>query len=111
MDLAGPMRTHSIQGHFYHFIIVDDYTCYKWIYFLTTKEQTFTHFREFHAFISTHYGGTLRAAHSDHGGEFCSTEFTNYMAEQGMHCQLTASQTPQQNSVAECANQTVAEAA
>ena len=111
MDLAGPMRTRSIQGHFYHFIIVDDYTHYKWIYFLTTKEQTFARFREFHAFISTHYGGTLRAARSDRGGEFCSTEFTNYMAEKRMHHQLTAPQTPQQNGVTECANWTVAEAA
>jgi len=111
MDLAGPMKTRSIQGHFYHYLLVDDYTRYKWIFFLMTKDQAFARFKDFQMFVSTYYGSTLRAARSDHRGEFCSTEFSNYMVEQGIHHQLTAPHTPQQNGVVERVNWTVAEAA
>ena len=59
MDLAGPMKTRSIQGHYYHFVIVDDYTRYKWVYFLTGKDETYPCFKAFHVLVSTHYNGTL----------------------------------------------------
>jgi len=62
-------------------------------------------------FIPTYYRRTLRAARLDHRGEFCSTEFLNYMVEQGIQHLLTAPHTPQQNSVVEHVNQTVTEAA
>ena len=110
MDLMGPMKTKSIQGSLYHFIIVDDYSRYKWVFFLKAKSDTFTSFQKFHALVSTHYGGTLRAARSDHGGEFLSMEFTQYMEEKGILHQLTVPHMPQQNRVAERANRTVAEA-
>ena len=81
MDLAGPMKTRSIQGSFYHFIIIDDYTCYKWALFLLQKSDTFEAFKNFHTLISTFYKGTLRAAHSNHEGEFLSQEFIQHMKE------------------------------
>ena len=111
MDLAGPMKTHSIQGHYYHFVIVDDYTCYKWVYFLTGKNETYSCFKAFHALISTYYNGVLWATCSDCGGEFCSAEFSKFMTEKGIHHQLTAPHTPQQNGIAKRANRTIAEAA
>ena len=111
MDLAGPMKTRSIQGHYYHFVIVDDYTRYKWVYFLTGKDETYSCFKAFHALVSTYYNGVLRATRSDRRGEFCSAEFSKFMTEKGIHHQLTAPHTPQQNGIAERANRTIAEAA
>ena len=111
MDLAGPMKTQSVQGNFYHFVIVDNYTRYKWVFFLKGKDETFSCFKRFHALVSTHYQGTLRAARSDCGGEFLSTEFIKYLEEQRIQHQLTAPHTPQQNGVAKRTNCTVAEAA
>ena len=94
MDLAGPMKTCSIQGHYYHFVIIDDYTHYKWVYFLTGKDETYSCFKAFHTLVSTHYNGTLQVAHSDHRGEFCSAEFSKFMTEKGIHHQLTVPHTP-----------------
>ena len=104
MDLAGPMQTQSLQGSFYHYIIVDDYSRFKWIFYLRTKSQAFEKFQNFLAFVSTQFNATLKAAHSDRGGEFLSKEFTSYMEARGIEHQLTAPHTPQQNGVAERAN-------
>ena len=111
MDLAGPMNTRSIQGHYYHFVLVDDYTRHKWIYFLTAKSDTFAQFKNFHALVKNYYNGSLRAIRTDRGGEFLSQEFTQYLEKQGIHHYITAPNTPQQNGVAERANRTIAEAA
>ena len=111
MDLAGPMQTQSIQGNFYHYIIVDDYSQFKWVFFLRTKSQAFEHFQFFLAFVSTQFNANVKAARSDRGGEFLSTEFTKLMEAKGIEHQLTAPHTPQQNGVAERTNRTVASTA
>ena len=111
MDLAGPMRTNSIQGSFYYYIIIDDHSCFKWISFLQTKDQAFESFKTFYAFVHMQFNTTLKAVCSDRGGEFLSTEFMRFMNSKGIEHQLTAPYTPQQNWVAERTNRTIAGAA
>ena len=111
MDLAGPMRTKSIQGSFYYYIIVDDNTRFKWVFFLRTKDQAFEKFKIFYAFVHTQFNTTLKLIRSDRGGEFLSTEFIKFMDNKGIEHQLTAPYTPQQNGVAERANRTIVGAA
>jgi transposase InsO family protein len=100
MDLAGPMRTRSVQGNFYHYIIIDDYTRFKWTFFLSTKDQALEKFKFFHAYILTQFNKKIKAARSDRGGEFLSKLFTNFMEEKGIRHELTTPYTPQQNRVA-----------
>ena len=90
---------------------MDDHTCYKWTLFLLHKSDAFEAFKKVHALVTTYYKGTLRATRSDHGGEFLLKDFIQYMEKHGVHHQLTAPHTPQQNGIAERANQTIAEAA
>ncbi|GJV87116.1 retrovirus-related pol polyprotein from transposon TNT 1-94 [Tanacetum coccineum] len=40
MDLCGPMRVASINRKKYILMIVNDYSCYTWVYFLHTKDET-----------------------------------------------------------------------
>nr|GEV47419.1 ribonuclease H-like domain-containing protein [Tanacetum cinerariifolium] len=40
MDLCGLMRVESINGKWYILVIVDDYSCYTWVHFLRTKDET-----------------------------------------------------------------------
>ncbi|GJR24222.1 retrovirus-related pol polyprotein from transposon TNT 1-94 [Tanacetum coccineum] len=39
MDLCGPTRVESINDKKYIMVIVDDYSCYTWVYFLRTKDE------------------------------------------------------------------------
>nr|GEV09420.1 retrovirus-related Pol polyprotein from transposon TNT 1-94 [Tanacetum cinerariifolium] len=39
MDLCGPIRIASINGKRYILVIVDDYSCYTWVHFLTSKDE------------------------------------------------------------------------
>jgi hypothetical protein len=44
METIGPSRVHSMGGKWYVLIIVDDYSCYSWIFFLERKDEVFEHF-------------------------------------------------------------------
>nr|GFB73045.1 retrovirus-related Pol polyprotein from transposon TNT 1-94 [Tanacetum cinerariifolium] len=39
MDLCGPIRIASINGKRYVLVIVDDYSSYKWVHFLRSKDE------------------------------------------------------------------------
>jgi hypothetical protein len=68
-------------------------------------------FKLFTAYVSTQFQTNLKAARSDRGGEFLSNDFIKFMEEKGIKHELTTPHTPQQNGVAERANQTIAGAA
>ena len=40
MDLFGPIRTMSLGGKSYTFVLVDDFFRYTWFLFLRTKDDT-----------------------------------------------------------------------
>ena len=46
-DICGPMQTPSIGKNFYFLTFIDDYSRMCWIYFLKTKDEAFTYFKEF----------------------------------------------------------------
>nr|GFA33402.1 retrovirus-related Pol polyprotein from transposon TNT 1-94 [Tanacetum cinerariifolium] len=47
MDLCGPMRAESINKKRYVLVIVDDYTRFRWVRFLRTKDETHVVFEKF----------------------------------------------------------------
>ena len=83
MDLAGPIRTRSIQGSFYYYILVDDYTRFKWVLFIQAKDQALKNFKTFLTFIATQFNTSIQAVCSDRGGEFLSSEFSKFLKEKG----------------------------
>jgi hypothetical protein len=44
IDTVDPSWVHSIGGKWYILIIVDDYSCYSWVFFLESKDEVFEHF-------------------------------------------------------------------
>ena len=40
MDLCGPVNVTSIDGDRYALVIVDEFSKYTWVYFLTSKAET-----------------------------------------------------------------------
>nr|GEY72719.1 ribonuclease H-like domain, reverse transcriptase, RNA-dependent DNA polymerase [Tanacetum cinerariifolium] len=46
-DLCGPITPPTPSGKKYIFLLVDDYSRYMWVYFLSTKDQAFDTFKEY----------------------------------------------------------------
>ena len=108
-DLCGPMSVNSIGGSRYFLLFIDDYSRMSWVYFLKNKSEAFEYFKKFKSFVEKQSGRYIKALRTDRGGEFMSTEFINFCDEYGIHKELTAPYTPQQNGVAERKNRTIVE--
>nr|GFB38600.1 zinc finger, CCHC-type [Tanacetum cinerariifolium] len=106
-DLCGPISPATHSGKKFIFLLVDDCTRFMWAYFLTSKDQAFSTFKEFRRQIEMELRMRLRMLRTDRGGEFTSNEFTKYCKENWIARQLTAPYSPQQNGVVERKNRTV----
>jgi len=71
------------------------------------KDQTFSKFCEFKAFIEKESGKKIKALRSDNGGEYVSQEFKDFCVAEGINRELTAPHNPQQNGVAKRKNRTI----
>ncbi|XP_010277694.1 PREDICTED: uncharacterized protein LOC104612075 [Nelumbo nucifera] len=83
----------------------------SWVYFLKFKSETFETFKKFKALVEKQSGHCIKVLCSDRGGEFTSNEFNVFCEENGIHRELTAPYSPEQNGVVEWKNRTVVEMA
>jgi hypothetical protein len=109
-DVCGPMPSSSISGYVYYVSFIDDYSCKTWIYFLKTKDEVFSNFKEFKALIQNLSKRKIKILRLDNGGEYTSKEFVNFCKDVGIKRELTTPYNPQQNGVAEQKNRTILEA-
>jgi hypothetical protein len=71
MDLVGPTRACSVGGKWFVLVIVDDYSCYAWVFFLADKGETFGFVRDLILRLKNErHGDVVRAIDSDNGSEF-----------------------------------------
>jgi len=110
-DLCGPMSVPSLSQNTYFIMFIDDLTRMTWVYFLSSKAQTFGVFKRFKAMVENESGCKLKMLRSDNGKEYTSNKFNDFCEEMGIKHQLTVSYTPQQNGVSERKNRTVMEMA
>ena len=106
-NLFGPNRVASLSGKYLCLVIVDDYSWYTWVIFLSQKTDTFDTFRIFTKKIQNELELKIKTIWSDHGGEFDNHDFKNLCDELGITHQFLAPRTPQQNGVAERKNRTL----
>lgn len=105
------MQTTSLRGNTYNFLLTDDYSRYCWAFFLQRKSEALDCLNAFKQLQEKQVGLPLNALHTNKGGEFTSKEFVDYCEEHGIHQQLTAPYSPQQNVVAKRKNRMVIEMA
>ena len=110
-DVCGPMSTNSIGGARYFVTFIDDNSRKTFVYFLKTKDQVFTKFKEFRSMIQNQTGKRIKNIRSDNGGEYLSNNFKKFLKDHGIQHQVTVPYTPEQNGVAERANRIIVEAA
>jgi hypothetical protein len=76
-DVCGPIPSSSINGYVYYVSFIDDYSCKTWMYFLKSKDEVFSKFKEFKALIENLSKRKIKILKSDNGGEYTSKYFVN----------------------------------
>ncbi|KAL4303611.1 hypothetical protein GQ457_10G011060 [Hibiscus cannabinus] len=70
MYLFGPIRTIRLGGKSYAFALVDDFSRYTWVLFLSTKDEALEKFITFLKITKNDVGQNISHIRSDHGTEF-----------------------------------------
>jgi hypothetical protein len=70
MDSVGPSRFRSMGGMWYVLVIIDDYSCYSWVFFFESKDEVFEHFRSLALRLNNERLNCLKAIRSDNRTEF-----------------------------------------
>nr|GEW72665.1 hypothetical protein [Tanacetum cinerariifolium] len=97
MDLYGPMRTESINKKRYVFVIVDDYTRFRWVRFLRTKDETPAVFEKFLKNSQLALKATVRTVRTNNVTEFVNKTFTDLFKSVGIIHQTSVPRSPPQN--------------
>jgi transposase InsO family protein len=111
MDLFGPIAYISIGGNKYGLVIVDDYSCFAWVFFLQDKSETQEVLKKFLKRAQNEFDTKVKKIRSDNDTEFKNTEVEDFLDEEGIEHKFLAPYTPQQNGVAERKNCTLIEMA
>ena len=106
VDLWGPAQVTSLEGNCYYQLYHDMFTREDHINFLKKKSEAFERYLEYEAWVKVQWGAIIKHLRSDGGGEYISTEFTNYLKKTGTACHLTMHGSPQSNGAAEHGNRT-----
>ena len=109
IDLFGPSRYSSLNGKYYAFVIVDDYSRYTWVLFLANKDDTLDAFKVLCKKLQNEKGHDIICIRSDHRGEFENHAFENFCNNLGIEHQFSSHRTPQQNWVVERKNKSIQE--
>ena len=110
-DICGPMQVDSAGGSRYILTFTDDFSRYTTVYVLKKKSEALNKFKHYVNLIENQTEGKkitnlyiwnhLKTVRSDNGGEYCSSEFTEFCSSKGISHQFTNPYTPEQNGVAE----------
>jgi transposase InsO family protein len=101
MDTVGPSQVRSMGDKWYVLVIVDEYFCYSWVFFLESKDEVFEYFRSLVLRLNNEHPNCLKAIHSDNGTEFMNASFDQFCLEQSVDQQFSTPLVPQQNGVVE----------
>ncbi|WVZ62787.1 hypothetical protein U9M48_012489 [Paspalum notatum var. saurae] len=111
IDTVGPARLESVSGKWYVLVVVDDFSCFSWVFFMEFKDEAFGFVRDLVLRLRSEIHKAMRAIRSDNGGEFRNSRFENFCHDLGLEHQFSSPYTPPQNSVVECKNHTLVEMA
>ena len=106
-DVCCLMPVQARSGSFNFITFTDDFFRFEWVYLMRYKSKAFDKFREFKNEVEKQYEKSIETLQSDRGGEYLSTEFTQFLKDNGILAQLTPPYTPQMNGVSERRNLTL----
>ncbi|GKA71717.1 putative ribonuclease H-like domain-containing protein [Tanacetum coccineum] len=111
MDLFGPTFVKSLMKKMYCLVVTNDYSRFRWVFFLATKDETSGILKSFITGIENLVDHKVKVIRCDNGTEFKNKEMNQFCEMKGILRQFSIARTPQQNRVAERRNRTLIEAA
>ena len=111
MDLFGPTTIRSIDHKYYCLVVTDDYSRFSWVFFLSTKDQTYPVLKSFIVLVENQLNKKVKSIRCDNGTEFKNADLIALCESKGIKREYSVARTPQQNGVAERKNRTLIEAA
>ena len=103
-DICGPMNKKASHGASYFLTLIDDYSRYGYVYFLSHRHEALDFFKRFVAEVENKHEKGLKTFRTDHGREYLFDQFKEFCEEKGILRHLTIPRTLQQNGVAEMRN-------
>jgi transposase InsO family protein len=94
MDLFGSSAYISIGGNKYGLIIIDDYSCFTWVFFLQGK-GTQEVLKKFWKRAKNKFDAKVKKIRSDNGTEFKNTQIEDYLDKEGIKHEFSTPYTPQ----------------
>jgi len=101
------MSVTSVKGASYYVTFIDDFSRKVWIYFMRTKDEVFSRFKDFKAQVDNLTGNKIKVLRSDNRGVYTSNNFMDFCNEAGIKREKTIGYNPQQNGVAERKNKSI----
>ena len=77
LELWDPAPCPATSGARYVLLIIDDFSFYTWLYFLSTKDRAFHSFINFQKLVERQLNTSIKHLQSDNGGEFLA--FKSYL--------------------------------
>jgi transposase InsO family protein len=111
MDVFGPIAYISNGGNKYGLVIVDDYSCFTWVFFLHDKSETQEMLKKFLKRAQNEFDAKVKKIRSDNGSRFKNTQVEDYLNQEGIKHEFLVPYTPQQNGMAQRKNRTLIESA
>ncbi|GKC29906.1 retrovirus-related pol polyprotein from transposon TNT 1-94 [Tanacetum coccineum] len=94
MDLYGPIRVQSINGRKYILVIIDDFSRFKWVKFLCSKDEVLKFVIKFLKMIQVLLNAIVRNIKTDNGTEFVNRTLRVYYEEVRISHQTSVARTP-----------------
>ena len=109
-DVCGPFETPSAKGYRYFVLFKDDYSRYRYVFFLKEKSEVASKLEEMLRMTST-TGHTVKEFLSDNGLEFNCDAVRQVLSRYGIRQRLVCPYTAEQNGCSERDNRTIVETA
>jgi hypothetical protein len=84
IDLFGPIAYMSIGGNKYGHVIIYNYSCFTWVFFLHDKTETREVLKKFLKGAQNEFDAKVKKIKSDNGSKFKNTQIEEYLDQEGM---------------------------
>nr|GFA48407.1 putative ribonuclease H-like domain-containing protein [Tanacetum cinerariifolium] len=111
MDLFAPTSASSISHKWYCLVVTDDFSRFKWTFFLKTKDETSGILRKFITEIENIKELKVKIIRCNNKREFRNKEMNDFCPQKGIKREFSNARTPKYNGVAKKRNRTLIEAA